>query len=82
MLVSTTPASHAQIAPWTTPGSLDWNSVCHINYTRDTWVKLLHQPSEYAFSEAKLLCPGEADSWTAWLPDHGECLLEKGDFYC
>ncbi|OKH28394.1 hypothetical protein [Chroogloeocystis siderophila] len=59
-----------------------WNPVCHITYTRDTWVKLLQSPGEYAFAEAKLLCQESSDTWLAWVPDHGEVLLDQSDFYC
>jgi hypothetical protein len=62
--------------------SLEWNSVCHITYTRDTWVKLLEPPSEYAFDEAKLLCQESPDTWVVWIPDHGQAVLNKKDFYC
>ncbi|BAZ13697.1 hypothetical protein NIES4071_55370 [Calothrix sp. NIES-4071] len=59
-----------------------WNPVCHITYTRDTWVKLLLSPSEYAFDEAKLLCQKSSDTWVAWVPDYGEVILDKSYFYC
>jgi hypothetical protein len=62
--------------------SSGWNPVCHITYTRDTWVKLLHLPSEYAFDEAKLLCQESPDTWVAWVPDHGEVVLDRSHFYC
>lgn len=42
-----------------------WNPVCHITYTRDTWVKLLQPLTEYAFDEAKLLCQESPDTWSA-----------------
>lgn len=58
-----------------------WNSVCHLTYNRDTWVKLLEPPSEYAADEAKLLCQDSPDSWIAWVPDHGEVLLKRNQFY-
>ncbi|WOD40259.1 hypothetical protein [Nodosilinea sp. E11] len=60
----------------------NWNLVCHITYTRDTWVKLLHSPTEYAADEAKLLCQESADAWVAWVPDHGEVVLDRRHFYC
>jgi len=60
----------------------DWNPVCHITYTRDTWVKLSQLPSEYAAEEAQLLCPESPDSWVVWVPDHGEVVLHKRHFYC
>ncbi len=58
-----------------------WNPVCHITYTRDTWVKLVQRPNEYAADEAKLLCEESTDTWIAWVPDHGVVALDKGHFY-
>ncbi|HEY9887564.1 MAG TPA: hypothetical protein V6D02_04135 [Candidatus Obscuribacterales bacterium] len=59
-----------------------WYPVCHITYTRDTWVKLLELPHAYAADEAKLLCQATQDSWVTWVPDHGELVLNKSQFYC
>lgn len=59
-----------------------WNPVCHITYNRDTWVKLLQPPSDYAFEEAKLLCQESPMTWVAWVPDYGEVVLDRSDFYC
>lgn len=56
--------------------------VCHITYNRDSWVKLLDLPSEYSYHEAKLLCQADENTWVAWVPDHGETLLERSQFYC
>ncbi|WP_416672109.1 hypothetical protein [Egbenema bharatensis] len=58
-----------------------WSPVCHITYNRDAWVKLLQPLSEYGFDEAKLLCQASADTWIAWVPDHGEVVLHHSDFY-
>ncbi|GET35478.1 hypothetical protein [Microseira wollei] len=69
-----TPALESAIAP-------TWNPVCHITYTRDTWVKLLQRKSEYAFDEAKLLCQESPDTWVAWVPDCGQVVLHKSHFY-
>ncbi|GAB4146332.1 MAG: hypothetical protein Fur0046_24270 [Cyanobacteria bacterium J069] len=62
--------------------ALGWNPVCHITYSRDAWVKLLQPLSAYSFQEAKLLCQAAADRWVAWVPDHGEVILNRSDFYC
>lgn len=59
-----------------------WKPVCHITYNRDAWVKLIEPPSEYAFDEARLLCPDSPDTWIAWIPDYGEIVLDKSHFYC
>ena len=59
-----------------------WKPVCHITYNRDAWVKLIQPPSEYSFDEAKLLCQESPDTLVAWVPDHGEIILDKSQFYC
>ncbi|MBC6434770.1 hypothetical protein FM036_31920 [Nostoc sp. HG1] len=40
-----------------------------------TWVNLLLLPNRFSFDEALLLCPISADEWLAWIPDHGEAIL-------
>jgi hypothetical protein len=59
-----------------------WHGFCQITYNRDTWVKLLEKPGDYAFDEAKLLCQDSSTTWVAWVPDHGEVVLDRSDFYC
>lgn len=59
-----------------------WNPVCHITYNRDSWVKLIGRPSELAHDEAKLLCQESANTWVAWVPEHGEVVLDRSNFYC
>lgn len=66
-----------------TQTSPDWHyPLCQITYNRDAWVKLLQLPSEYSADEAKLLCQESAETWVAWVPDHGETVLNRSDFYC
>lgn len=45
-----------------------------------TWVKLLQPPSAYSSDEALLLCQTAANQWLAWVPDHGEIVLEPEQF--
>ncbi|GAX40110.1 hypothetical protein NIES4075_10720 [Tolypothrix sp. NIES-4075] len=45
-----------------------------------TWVKLLELPSTFSFDEALLLCQVTEDEWLAWIPDHGEELLNTRQF--
>ncbi len=59
-----------------------WNPVCHITHNRDTWVKLIQPPSDYAFDEAKLLCQESPETWVAWVPGHGEVVLDRNQFCC
>lgn len=71
-----------QISDVFDPVAIAWPPLCHITYTRDTWVKLLNPPSPYAADEAKLLCQSSAESWVGWVPDHGEVVLDRSEFYC
>ena len=48
----------------------------------DTWVQLFRSPNEYSVGEAKLLCQESARTWVAWVPNYGEMILDKSDFYC
>ncbi|MBW4642723.1 MAG: hypothetical protein KME23_06945 [Goleter apudmare HA4340-LM2] len=41
-----------------------------------TWVKLLQLPNPFSFEEALLLCPVSDHEWLAWIPDHGEAVLQ------
>lgn len=77
-----TALSDASVFPLERAIADGWHPVCHITYNRDSWVKLLQLPSEYAFDEAKLLCQESPDAWVAWVPNHGEVVLDHGDFYC
>lgn len=60
----------------------NWPPVCHITYNRDAWVKLFQRPNEYADQEAKLLCQESFTTWIAWVPNHGEVVLDRSQFYC
>ncbi|MBD2038147.1 hypothetical protein H6F76_24650 [Leptolyngbya sp. FACHB-321] len=44
------------------------------------WVKLLQPPSAYSSDEALLLCQTADNQWLAWVPDHGEIVLESEQF--
>lgn len=61
---------------------ISWYSVCQINYTRDTWVKLIQPPSYFSYDRAKLLCEASEASWVAWVPNYGGVLLDRSHFYC
>ncbi|MGF1519845.1 MAG: hypothetical protein ACFCVB_18865 [Nodosilinea sp.] len=42
---------------------------------------MAQRPNEYAADEAKLLCQESANTWIAWVPDHGVVALDKRHFY-
>ncbi|KYC43349.1 hypothetical protein WA1_11785 [Scytonema hofmannii PCC 7110] len=46
----------------------------------NNWVKLIELPSPYSFDEALLLCQVSQDEWLAWIPDHGEAVLNNRQF--
>jgi hypothetical protein len=41
------------------------------------WVQLRDRLSEYSANQALLLCEELEGRWVAWVPDHGEALLER-----
>lgn len=41
------------------------------------WVQLRDRLSEYSADQALLLCEETEGRWVAWVPDHGEALLER-----
>ncbi|MBE9165077.1 MAG: hypothetical protein WBA89_00965 [Microcoleus sp.] len=44
------------------------------------WVRLFNPPTAFSFDEARLLCQHSEDKWLAWIPDHGEILLNTNEF--
>ena len=64
-------------------GQIDWSTKnsCNLILAPDTWVHLLKLPSEYSYDEALLLCDLGEDQWVAWVPNHGETVLDARDFY-
>lgn len=46
-----------------------------------TWVQLWQQPNPYSHDEALLLCQLGEDEWVAWIPDHGETVLSRYQFF-
>jgi hypothetical protein len=49
-------------------------------FPTSTWVSLLQLPNPFSFDEALLLCPISEDEWLAWIPDHGEAIINIGQF--
>ena len=65
--------------------NLDWSIKSYVNssqqkFQADTWVQLLELPSTFSFDEALLLCQVSADEWVAWIPSHGEAVLNTRQF--
>ncbi len=77
-----TSSGYAPASPAERSITADWNPLCQITYNRDTWVKLLQPPSDYACDEAQLLCQESPTIWIAWVPNHGEVKLDRSTFYC
>ena len=64
--------------------NLDGSSKSYPNWQQklqaSTWVKLLELPSSFSFDEALLVCQISEDEWIAWIPDHGEAVLNTSQF--
>lgn len=86
MAFSTSPATRIPTSPSTpgTPGTTaNWSwqtspSAPEANVGQ--WVYLLTLPNPYSHHQAVLLCALEHDAWLAWVPDHGEIVLQAGQF--
>ena len=46
----------------------------------NTWVQLLTLFNPYCHHEALLLCPISNWEWVAWIPDHGETVVNIEQF--
>jgi hypothetical protein len=53
---------------------------CQLDYQASTWVHLLELPNPFSHDEALLLCQHSENEWIAWIPDHGEALLNVRQF--
>jgi len=49
---------------------------------RNTWVQLLEKLNPFSDDEALLLCKKSETEWVAWIPNHGEAVLNVGQFCC
>lgn len=45
------------------------------------WVQLAVLPNPYSHNQALLLYRHADDEWMAWIPDHGEAVLHRSEFY-
>lgn len=50
-------------------------------HTDPVWVQLAALPSLYSHDHAMLLCRHSEDEWVAWVPDHGEVILHRSEFF-
>jgi len=55
---------------------------CQLTYHQGNWVKLLQGPHSPATQAAQLLCQESAATWIARIPNHGEVVLDRSQFYC
>ena len=55
--------------------------LCHIRYVRNSWVQLLQSPRRGMDARARLLCQESLSTWIAWIPNHGEIVLDRSQFY-
>lgn len=46
----------------------------------NTWVRLLDELNPFCHDEALLLCQESESEWVAWIPDHGEAILDISQF--
>jgi hypothetical protein len=66
----------SSIATSSTPAKWNLQQALQPGY----WVRLLELPSPLSFNEALLLCQCSDEQWVAWIPDHGEAILDIKQF--
>lgn len=49
--------------------------------TPAAWVQLAALPNPYSHDQGLLLCRHSDDEWLVWIPDHGEAILHRSEFY-
>jgi hypothetical protein len=47
----------------------------------NTWVRLAVLPNPYSHNQGLLLCRHSDDEWLVWIPDHGEAILHRSEFF-
>ncbi|MBE9127018.1 MULTISPECIES: hypothetical protein [unclassified Coleofasciculus] len=61
---------------------LNWSNPLDTSTTgHSTWVQLQECPTPYSHDEALLLCQHSETKWVVWVPDYGEMVLNKDQFY-
>ncbi|MBF2073952.1 MAG: hypothetical protein IGS50_09365 [Synechococcales cyanobacterium C42_A2020_086] len=45
------------------------------------WVRLIVLPDPFCYDQALLLSRQSDDEWLAWIPDYGEIILHRSEFY-
>jgi len=45
------------------------------------WVHLAALPNPYSHDQGLLLCRHSDDEWLVWIPDYGEAILHRSEFY-
>ncbi len=50
-------------------------------FAPSTWVQMREKPNPYSYDQALLLCQVTEDEWVAWVPDHGEMVLYRHQFF-
>lgn len=66
-----------------TQSGYSWSSESNRSQTElvpNMWVQLLELPSNWSFDEALLLCQNSENEWVAWIPNHGEAMLQTSQF--
>jgi len=55
---------------------------CQLTYHQGDWVQLLQGPQPRSRPVAELLCQESTATWIARIPNHGEIVLDRSQFYC
>ena len=60
------------------PSLQQWD--CKLEPQAGDWAHLFTLPNPYSYDEGLLLCQCSEQEWLAWIPDHGEAVIEANKF--
>lgn len=72
---------HPQITPTSVSDWMASQTAFSSEYEPGTWVDLRELPNPYSHDEALLLCQSAENQWIAWIPNHGETILHRHQFF-
>jgi hypothetical protein len=49
--------------------------------TPPVWVQLAALPNPYSHDQGLVLCRHSDDEWLVWVPEHGETILHRSEFF-
>lgn len=72
---------YLQPLPIESSRSSDRTNIAEPSSSPAIWIKLAVLPNPYSHDHGLLLCRYSDDEWLVWIPDHGEAVLHRSEFF-